>query len=158
MEQNETELKDELLAIKALLTFRTADKMIKIEGLSFLQQFDLTRAQYNALEILFQRGDMTIENLRKTIFETHGNITVVVRNLERDNYIIKTRSKKDRRCVLLSLTEKGKRKMEEITPLVKEHFVDIAKCLDEKDLQDLYRVCGKLRTELAERIADIELE
>ncbi len=155
MGEKEAERSEELLGIRALLSFRAVEKMIKIEGLSFLQQFELTRTQYAALEMLYLSGNMTIENLRKAIFETHGNITVVVRNLERDQYILKTRSEKDRRCVLLSLTEKGKKKMDKIMPLVKAHFQDLTSCLDDKDLEELYRVCIKFRLGLEDRVSRI---
>ena len=43
---------------------------------------------------------------------TVGTLTIAVNNLVKKGYVNRTRSEKDRRVVLISLTEKGKRAYE----------------------------------------------
>ena len=50
--------------------------------------------------------------IAKTLLVTVGTLTIAVNNLVKKGYVNRTRSEKDRRVVLISLTEKGKRAYE----------------------------------------------
>ena len=50
--------------------------------------------------------------IAKTLLVTDGTLTIAVNNLVKKGYVNRTRSEKDRRVVLISLTEKGKRAYE----------------------------------------------
>ena len=50
--------------------------------------------------------------IAKTLVVTVGTLTIAVNNLVKKGYVNRTRSEKDRRVVLISLTEKGKRAYE----------------------------------------------
>ena len=50
--------------------------------------------------------------IAKTLLVTVGTLTIAVNNLVKQGYVNRTRSEKDRRVVLISLTEKGKRAYE----------------------------------------------
>jgi MarR family 2-MHQ and catechol resistance regulon transcriptional repressor len=47
---------------------------------------------------------------------TPGNITVVVKNLKRDNWITSVKDPNDNRASILSITQKGKDVIEEVFP------------------------------------------
>ena len=53
-----------------------------------------------------------MSEIAKTLLVTVGTLTIAVNNLVKKGYVNRTRSEKDRRVVLISLTEKGKRAYE----------------------------------------------
>ncbi|MDO8455111.1 MAG: MarR family transcriptional regulator, partial [Sulfurimonas sp.] len=87
--------------------FRSYNKIRAKESL-YIQSFDLTMNQFQVLEVLYHRGDLSIGAITKLTMGTPGNITVVVRNLKRDGFISVIPHSKDKRTSILSITPKGK--------------------------------------------------
>lgn len=104
----------------------------------------LTFIQFKVLEVLYHRGNLTIGGITKLTMSTPGNITVVVKNLKRDGWIISLPNPEDKRASILSITQKGKDKMKSLFP---EHANNINKylgVLDEKELDTLYELLRKV--------------
>lgn len=76
----------------------------------------LTYSQFVVMETLRQKG-LTVWQIMDRILATSGNLTVVLRNLEKMGYIRRDLNPADKRSYLISLTEEGKRKTAEIVPL-----------------------------------------
>jgi MarR family 2-MHQ and catechol resistance regulon transcriptional repressor len=74
----------------------------------FLSAYGLTIAQFGVLEALLHKGPMKICELIEKTLSTSGNMTVVIRNLEKDALIIRTHAIDDKRAFQVRLTEKGK--------------------------------------------------
>lgn len=80
------------------------------------QQFDLSPSQFAVIEALYHKGDLSVGEVNKVILMTSGNLTVVVKNLEKQG-LITIKAGVDRRRKILSLTLKGKEMMEKVFPM-----------------------------------------
>lgn len=79
----------------------------------FLGRFDLTQVQYFALVELLA-GAKPLSRLSRDLLCDPSNITRVAGILERKGWITRKRDKADRRVVLASLTETGKKLAAEV--------------------------------------------
>jgi len=103
-EEAQTELKTMIVFHKAERTFRAAESHV-------FKDHQLTPTQFSVLETLYSKGDLRIQNLIDSILATSGNMTVVIRNMVRDGWIKREIDPDDRRACIVSLTEKGRKKI-----------------------------------------------
>jgi len=117
---------------------------IRTKEVSYITSFGITMNQFEVLEVLYHRGDLNIGSITKLIMSTPGNVTVVVRNLKRDNYVVSIPSPTDKRSSILSITKKGKDIIEKLFPDHAKHMVDYFKVLDGQEMDTLYKLLRKL--------------
>ena len=111
-----------------------------------LAEFDLTVAQFGVLEALYHLGSMKIGDIIAKTLSTSGNMTVVIKNLEKDGWIQRYPDPDDGRICLIQLTEKGAQLIATIFP---KHLQDLETLLsnlssDEKD--QLLKLLKKLNS------------
>ncbi|SHI66606.1 MarR family winged helix-turn-helix transcriptional regulator [Parasporobacterium paucivorans] len=82
----------------------------------------LTTSQFAVLEVLYHKGELTINEIIEKILSSSGNVTVVINNLEKDALIVRRINPADKRSWMISITEKGKQQIEEIFP---SHLKDL---------------------------------
>ena len=110
-----------------------------------LAQDGLSASQFGVLEALVYLGPMSQKNLAEKILKSHGNISVVVDNLEKRDLVVRTRGAvEDRRVVIVSLTPKGEGLVRSVLPDVEERVKREMGILSEAELRDLTRMCKKL--------------
>ena len=124
--------------------FRTYNK-IRAKEISYIQSFGLTMNQFQILEVLYHRGDLNIGSITKLTMSTPGNITVVVRNLKRDDYISSYIDNKDQRASILSITQKGKDVIEKLFPGHAKNFEEYFKVLNDDEVETLFKILRKLQ-------------
>lgn len=73
-----------------------------------LDPYDLTYTGYIIMMALWEEDNITIKALGKKLYLDSGTLTPLLKKLESQGYIKRTRSKDDERNVYISLTEKGK--------------------------------------------------
>ena len=111
---------------------------------NFLTQYGLTVAQFGVLEALYHLGPLQISDLIDKTLSTSGNMTVVIKNLEKEALIQRNINDQDRRAFLISLTEKGRTL---IKPVFKAHLSflsDFFARLDEGEKSTLIKLLRKL--------------
>ena len=74
-----------------------------------LTEYKLTVAQFGVLEALYHLGDLKINDIIEKTLSTSGNITVVIKNLEKDQMIERYRDTGDSRVCMIRLTKNGER-------------------------------------------------
>lgn len=109
-----------------------------------LERSGLTASQFGVLEVLWYLGPLCLTDLAKKLLKTGGNLTLVVRNLERDGLVRRQRSKEDRRYYQVSLTEKGERVIQKVFPQHLARLVRFVSILQPAEQQELARLCKKL--------------
>lgn len=124
--------------------FRTYNKIRAKESI-YIQSFDLTMNQFQVLEVLYHRGNLTIGAITKLTLSTPGNITVVVKNLKRDELIVSLPDENDKRASILSITHKGKAIIEKLFPQHAQNFEEYFKVLQEDELETLFTLLKKLQ-------------
>lgn len=76
---------------------------------TLFRQNGLTMAQFAVLEALLHKGDMTVQALIDSVLSTSGNMTVVIRNLERQGLVNRQKNPSDNRSFVICLTKQGKK-------------------------------------------------
>lgn len=101
-------LKGNGLALSTFVVFSRAGHAIHEKEMETIKQSGLTAMQFGVLEALYNKGPLKICEVMEKLLTTSGNITVVVKNLERDGLIRKEQDPKDGRACKLAITEEGK--------------------------------------------------
>src|SRR6476661_7801435 len=104
---------------QALDTFvkltRAANSVSAATGIQLVGS-DLTESQFAVLEVLYHAGPLCLTVIAHKILKTGGNLTLVVKNLEKRGLVQRKQSAEDRRYFSLHLTSKGKHLIAEIFP------------------------------------------
>lgn len=74
----------------------------------YLDKLDITYPQYLVMLVLWEKDDMTVNAISKRLILNTNTITPLLQRMENQNLIVRRRSDKDERKVVVSLTEKGK--------------------------------------------------
>lgn len=119
---------------------------LKIANLTinYLSKHNLTFNQFKVLEVLYHLGDLNIGSITKLTMSTPGNITVVVKNLKRDNWITSVKDPNDNRASILSITQKGKEIIEEVFPNHAKNLTKAMEVLNDEELDTLYGLLNKV--------------
>ncbi|MGG7177893.1 MarR family winged helix-turn-helix transcriptional regulator [Clostridium paraputrificum] len=115
------------LNLSTLVVFTRAENKIHKMEYETIKKSGLTTAQFGVLEALYNKGDLRICELIEKILTTSGNITVVIKNLEKDGFVKKYSDPQDKRATIISLTDKGKNIIEDILP---DHIRNISKIFE----------------------------
>lgn len=68
----------------------------------------LTFGQFAVLEALYSKGDLTVGQVKTAILSSDGTIPLILRKLEENGYITRTKNPDDGRSTINHLTEKGR--------------------------------------------------
>ncbi|MBF0709890.1 MULTISPECIES: MarR family winged helix-turn-helix transcriptional regulator [unclassified Gemella] len=110
------------------IVFKKAERVITANSEKVIRHHNLTPSQFSVVDILYTKGEMRVSRLLEKILATSGNMTVILRNMERDGLIYRNCYAKDKRVSVIGLTEKGRKLFEKILP---DH---------KKDLEKLYSI------------------
>lgn len=73
----------------------------------FLAPFDLTYTQYIAMMVLWEKKTVSVNELGKQLMLDSGTLTPLLRKLEDKKYLLREKSTKDGRQLIVSLTPEG---------------------------------------------------
>lgn len=73
---------------------------------------DITNNDMHVIEAIGINGGRNMTSVAKDLSVTVGTLTIAINNLVKKAYVERVRSEKDRRVVLVSLTDKGRRAFE----------------------------------------------
>ena len=137
--------KKEIQALESYIKLVRSAESLSSKIYLKLSEFDLTESQFGVLDALFHLGPMKQKEIGKKILKSGGNITMVIDNLEKRNFVKRKRGEKDRRQFVVHLTKKGKKKFASVLPqlvkVIKQHF-EILSSDEQNELQRLCRMIG----------------
>lgn len=73
-----------------------------------LQALGLTYPQYLTMLVLWERDGLTVGEISNKLLTDPGSLTPLLKRLESEGLLSRTRSKEDERVVLVNLTETGR--------------------------------------------------
>lgn len=117
---------------------------IRAKELKYIQEFDLTMMQFQVLEVLYHRGELNIGAITNLTMSTPGNITVVVKNLKKEGFILSTKDKNDKRTSILTISDKGKKVIEELFPNHAKNFEEYFQVFSKDEKETMYSLLRKL--------------
>ena len=112
----------------------------------YLEELDLTYTQYITMMVMWEHKELFVKEVGKYLYLDSGTLTPLLKRLEGKGYIIRQRSAKDERDLIVKLTESGEALKERAAdiPLKVGNCVD----LDPQKAQTLYallyEILGKL--------------
>lgn len=133
------------LDFELIKAFKKANNQILKQESELVKEYNLTAPQYNVLETLYKKGSMCINDLIERLFSTSGNMTVIIKNLEKLGYITKECNENDRRVCNITLTKEGKDLIDSIYPKRKKQVRDFASTLSDSELNDLMNLLYKFK-------------
>lgn len=137
-------LNDDNINLKLLVILTRCVNSVHKKEMKTIKRNDVTISQFGVLDVLYFKGDLTIKEIINKTLSTGGNMTVVIKNLEKDGYIIKKNMKQDKRKTLISITAKGKRIIESTMPNHIENVNEIMNCLTNAEKEILITLLKKL--------------
>ena len=93
------------------LLVRLFNHVMTAEGKAIItEEFkDISNNDMHIIEAVGIKNPQSVSMIARTLGVTVGTLTVNMNNLEKKGYLSRTRSKEDRRVVLVELTEKGRK-------------------------------------------------
>ena len=131
-------------SMKTVVRLEKASLKITNLTVNYLSKHNLTFNQFKVLEVLYHLGDLNIGSITKLTMSTPGNITVVVKNLKRDEWITSIKDLNDSRASILSITQKGKDIVEEVFPNHANNLTKSLEVLSDIELDTLYDLLNKV--------------
>ena len=104
----------------------------------------LTMSQFAVLEALLHKGAMTIGGLIAAVLSSSGNMTVVIRNLEKQGFIKRIKDPEDNRSFLIELTESGRILIEKVFKRHMELVEEALLPLGREEKETVIRILKKL--------------
>ncbi|MDC7248310.1 MAG: MarR family transcriptional regulator [Sphaerochaetaceae bacterium] len=87
-------------------------------------QYDITYSQFAVLEVLYHKGALSLGEVKEKILSSSGTIAIIIKNLEKNDLIVKFQDNKDKRKYILKLTTKGMNLISEVFPKNEEMIIN----------------------------------
>ncbi len=109
-----------------------------------MSEHALTIPQFNVLQVLFNLGATPLKKISNELNVTGANITCVVDNLEKREFVTRIPSTVDRRIINAELTDKGREMIETIFPTYLDVLEKATTNLEDKEKKEFIRLLEKL--------------
>ncbi|MBQ9324503.1 MAG: MarR family transcriptional regulator [Clostridia bacterium] len=105
----EAEQMEEALKLNNQLCFPlyAAARQIVASYTPYLKPLGLTYTQYIVFLVLWEKREISVRDLCHMLHLDSGTLTPVLKKLETEGYLVRSRHAADERVVILNLTEKG---------------------------------------------------
>lgn len=123
---------------------RCYDAVHQAVGLPQKLTDSITPTEFEILEVLLHKGELHQQEIGSKVLKSKGNISLVIEALGKKELIHRHRCPTDRRQVLCSLTDQGKKIIEAIFPQVETQIVQCMNNLSKEEQQELSRLLKKL--------------
>jgi len=130
--------------LKLVISLTRALQSINRKEAPIIASGGLSFAQFGVLEFLYHKGAQTIKNIITKTLSSGGNMTVVINNLEKLNYIKRETNPSDKRSNLVDLTHSGRSVIAKLFPIHEKNLERILSHLSSKDKEELILLCKKL--------------
>ena len=121
--------------------YAAARKIVNVYN-PLLKQIGLTYTQYIVLLALWEYGKTTVGELCRALYLDCGMLTPLLKKMEENGWVVRTRSKGDERVVNVSVTDAGWKMREQVKDLPEQVGGCIA--MPREDLYTLYTLLRKL--------------
>ncbi len=103
-----------------------------------LSKIGLTYTQYITMMVLWEEKRINVKDLGKRLFLDSGTLTPLLKVLEKDGYITRTRSKEDERVLVVELSKEGAQLKKKAASIP----LEVGQCiqLSADDAKELYRL------------------
>ena len=130
------------LYMKVLISIHKMESFLRTAENTVLKKYQITPMQLGVLDTLSQKGELMIQTLIDEMASTSGNMTVVIRNLDKAGYIYRKSDPSDKRRCVIGLMESGRMKLEEIMPEHMRNVADVLETMPDERKRMLIEIIG----------------
>jgi len=130
------EIDENLREINKILNRDLKREMIKL---------DLGLSHFYILTTLYREKVLSSGNLAKSLDVRNSTITSLVDRLVKLSLVKRRRCERDRRVVLVELTDKGRKLTEKLLTLRKERLKEIVKELPREEVKEIYESIKRVK-------------
>jgi len=138
----EPELRDEIgQIIETIIYLYTESRRITKE---LAKRAQLTGPQLTVVKILETIGELSLSELSEKIRAQNSTVTGIIDRMEREELVVRERSKEDRRVVKIRLTKKGQELARDVPVEPMVIFRSALEALTKEEMQDLLKILLKV--------------
>ncbi|PLS03362.1 MarR family transcriptional regulator [Neobacillus cucumis] len=108
----------------------------------------LNITEFSVLEVLYQKGKQTIQQVGKSILISSGTMTYCLDKLERRGLLSRNACRDDRRAIHVALTDDGNGLMDEIMPKYHEVVHQMFDSLNTDEAETLVQLLKKVKNKV----------
>ncbi len=125
-------------------SLRRIVRSLDVHSRALLREHNLTGPQLSVLKELARHGQAPIGTLAKNTFLGAPTVTGVVDRLQRQGWVERGHGRDDRRQVVITITEAGRRLLESDRPLFPHAFCDSLRRLPEAEQRQICDVLQRV--------------
>lgn len=133
---------------KAIIALRRISRAIEMHSRLLSQRHGLTDPQLTVLREIVRSGPVSAGELARKVHLSHPTVTGILSRLEKRGLIARSRSEQDRRSVLLTVTEEGRKIVADVpSPLqdrLRDEFVKLNEWEQTSMLSALQRIASMI--------------
>ena len=113
----------------------------------FLDELGLTYTQYIAMMVLWEKKSINVKSLGECLYLDSGTLTPLLKKLESGGLVSRSRSRKDERNLIVTITEKGEKLKDKAVEIPTKLASCIGLSADEAGTlySLLYKILGKAK-------------
>jgi MarR family transcriptional regulator, 2-MHQ and catechol-resistance regulon repressor len=135
---------EEMITLNAYIALLRSTETLTSKLNYFLSKNHLTVSQFGVMECLYYLGPMCQKEISTKILKSTANMTTVIDNLEKLDFVQRIRQENDRRFISVCLTEKGKATIQTILPGHIQEIFKLFSALNTEEKRNLFAICKKL--------------
>lgn len=131
-------------SLKALTVLMRSSQHVQESIKRSISNFGLNPSEFGVLELLYHKGEQPIQNIGKKILLASSSLTYVIDKLESKGLVSRKPCETDRRVIFASITEDGRKLMDEIFPLNEKDIEKIFQALEPSELEQYVELVKKV--------------
>ncbi|MFO7634380.1 MAG: MarR family transcriptional regulator [Caldilinea sp.] len=135
---------EQILALDAFIKLTRCNNSVLARIARHGTHPDLSVSQFGTLEALHHLGAMSQTEICDKLLKSGGNTTLVIDNLEKRGLVQRRRDPRDRRVVMVDLTDEGRTLIRAIFPQHAAAITDEMSALTPEEQRQLGDLCKKL--------------
>lgn len=97
---------------EVLSTLRKISRAIELYSRILFREYGLTSPQLTILTAIFRSGPLTVTDIARRVNLSQATVTSILGRLEKQEFVLRTRSTHDKRMVYIELTDKTRKILE----------------------------------------------
>lgn len=130
--------------LKILIALHRVVNAVDSKTAKLVKAYGLSLGQFAVLEALYHKGEMTVGQVQKKILSSTGTMPVIIKNLEKRQFISHKEDENDKRKRLLYITDKGRDIISKVFPKNKEIIIEYFKNMEIDEKKEFLRLMKKL--------------
>jgi DNA-binding MarR family transcriptional regulator len=111
---------------------------------------DISFEVLEIMRILMKQENVNQQDLADMLFKDKSNLTYLIDNMVKAGWAVRQEDVKDRRNKLIKLTDKAWRLQEQLAPLSTNSFLDLAKNLNDEEVESGIKLLTMMNQSAAE--------